>query len=110
MLYNRFQLRYQFFPDPANFSASDRPGAEFPKVWESPEKIKNLKLMKMSQNRKRAKTRCHTRFFAFLILDLKIVPSDAELNSAPGNQTHFSNKKVVVVPRKAAKLEKVVHN
>ena len=34
---------------------------------------------------------------------------DSELKSAPGNQTHFS-KKVGVVPRKAAKLEKVVRN
>ena len=34
---------------------------------------------------------------------------DSELNSAPGNQTHFS-KEVGVVRRKGAKLEKVVRN
>ena len=31
-------------PDPANFSASDKPGVEFPRVWESAEKIKKLKI------------------------------------------------------------------
>ena len=31
-------------PDPANFSAYDRPGSEFPTVQNCPEKIKNPKL------------------------------------------------------------------
>ena len=38
--------------------------------------------------------------------NFKLVPIDSELNSAPGNQTHFWKK--VGVPRKAAKVEKVV--
>ena len=63
----------------------------------------------MAKNGNRAKRKCHTNFFAFHILDLKIVPNYTELNSAPVNQTH-SFKKVGVVPRKAAKLEKVVRN
>ena len=40
-----------FSTDPANFSASDKPRIKFPSVWESAEKIKNLKLTKMTQNR-----------------------------------------------------------
>ena len=36
-----------FSPDPANFSASNRPGSEFPAFGEDPEKIKNLNLTKM---------------------------------------------------------------
>ena len=78
-----------FPPDLANFSVSDRPGVEFLKVWVSHEKNKNLKLIKMAKDGNRAKRKCHTRFFVFDILDLKIVPNFSELNSAPGNQTHF---------------------
>ena len=48
-------------------------------------------------------------FFALLILDFKIVPNDAELNSAPGIKLIFQ-KKVGVVTRKAANFEKVVPN
>ena len=60
----------------------------------------------MAKNGNRAKRKCHTSFFAFHILDLKSVPDYSELNSTPGNQTHFF-KKMGVVPRKAAKLEKI---
>ena len=81
-----------FSPDTANFSASDKPRIKFPSVWESAEKIKNLKLTKMAQNRNRAKTKCHTSFFVFHISHLEIVSIDSELNSAPGKQTHFSKK------------------
>ena len=80
---------------------------DFPSVWESPEKNKNLKLIKMAQKRNRAKRKCHTSFFVFHLLKMKFVPIDSGLKSAPGNQTHFF-KKVGVVPRKAAKFEKVV--
>ena len=72
-----------FSPDPANFSASGKPGLG------KCRKTENLKLIKMVKNRNRAKRKCHTSFFAFHILDLKIVPNYSELNSAPGNQTHF---------------------
>ena len=65
---------------------------EFLKVWESPKKNKNLKLIKMAKNGNRAKRKCHTSFFAFHILDLKIVPNYSELNSAPGIETHFLKK------------------
>ena len=54
-----------------------------------PKKLKNLKLIKMAQKRKRAQRKCHTSFFAFHLLDLKIVPNYSELNSAPENQTHL---------------------
>ena len=94
---------------PANFSASDRRRVDFPSVWESPEKNKNLKLIKMAQKRNRAKRKCHTCFFVFHLLKMKLVPIDSGLKFAPGNQTHFF-KKVGVVPRKAAKFEKVVWN
>ena len=80
---------------------------EFSKVWESPEIIKNLKLIKMAKTGNGAKRNYHMSFLSFHILDLKIVPNYSQINSAPGNQTHFS-KKVGVVPRKAAKLEEVV--
>ena len=46
-------------------------------VWESAEKIKNLKLTKMAQNRNRAKTKCHMSFFAFHISHLEIVLIDS---------------------------------
>ena len=98
-----------FSPEPVNFYVSDKPTVEFPNFWESPEKNKNLKLIKMARNENRAKRKCYTSFFAFHILDLKIVPKYAKLNSAPENQTHFS-KKVGVVPRKTTKLEKVVQH
>ena len=63
----------------------------------------------MAQNRNRAKRKCRTSFFPIYNFNLKFEPLDAELNSATENQTHFS-KKVGVVPRKAAKFEKVVWN
>ena len=72
-----------FSPDPANFSASEKPGLG------KCRKTENLKLIKMVKNGNRAKRKYHTSFFAFHILDLKIVPNYSELNSAPGNQTHF---------------------
>ena len=74
-----------FFPDRANFSAFDKLGVDLPSVRESTEKIKNLNLIKMAQKRNKAKRKFQTTFFAFHILDLKIVPSDSELNYAPGN-------------------------
>ena len=49
-------------------------------------------VIKIAKNGNRAKRKCDTSFFTFLILDLKIVLNDAELNSAPGNQTYFSKK------------------
>ena len=52
-----------FPPEPANFSASDKPGLEFLRVWESPEKNKNLKLIKIAENGNRAKRKCHTNLF-----------------------------------------------
>ena len=51
-----------FSPEPANFSASDKPGVEFPRVWESPEKNKNLKLIKIAENGNRAKRKCQRAF------------------------------------------------
>ena len=63
----------------------------------------------MAKNGNGAKRNYHMSFLSFHILDLKIVPNYSQINSAPGNQTHFS-KKVGVVPRKAAKLEEVVWN
>ena len=62
---------------------------EFPRVRESPPKIKNLNLIKIAKNGDRAKGKWHTSFFVFFILDLKILPNDAELKSAPGKRTHF---------------------
>ena len=61
----------------------------------------------MAKNGNGAKRNYRMSFLSFHILDLKIVPNYSQINSAPGNQTHFS-KKVGVVPRKAAKLEEVV--
>ena len=53
-----------FFPPvPTNFSASYQPGVDFPNVWESPRKNKNLKLIKIFKNSNRAKRNCHTSFF-----------------------------------------------
>ena len=75
--------RVIFFPGPANFSYLDKPGVEFLGVPNSPN------LIKMAQKRNRAKRKCHTSFFDFPILDLKLMPIDSELSSAPGNQTHF---------------------
>ena len=63
----------------------------------------------MAQNGNRAKRKCHTSFFVFDLLKMKFVPIDSALNSAQGNESH-SFQKVGVVPRKAAKLEKVVRN
>ena len=45
-----------------------------------------------TRQKKKKKKKCHTSFFVFHILDLKIVPNYLELNSAPGNQTHFFKK------------------
>ena len=81
-----------FSPDPANFSASYKPREEFPKVWESPEKIKNLYLIKMAQNGNRAKRKCHTSFFVFDLFKMKFVPIDSALNSAQGNESHSFQK------------------
>ena len=78
-----------FSPEPVNFFASDKPRVEFPKVWESAEKNKNLKLIKVAKNGNRAKRKCHTSIFVFHNSDLKIVPIDAELNSPSGKQSHF---------------------
>ena len=75
--------------DPANFSASYKPRVDFPSLWESPEKIKNLNLIKLARNRNRAKRKCHTSFFTFHILVLKLVLSYSQLNSAPENQILF---------------------
>ena len=52
-----------FSPELANVSPSDKPRVEFSKVWESPEKIKNLKLIEMAQKRNREKRKHHTSFF-----------------------------------------------
>ena len=82
-------IAWFFSPDPANFSASYKPWVEFPSVWESPEKIKNLNLIKSARNRNRAKRKCHKSFFPFHFLGLKNVPNCSQLNSAPGNQTLF---------------------
>ena len=78
-----------FSPEPANFSSSDSPRVDFSSVWESPEKIENLKLIKIAQNGNRAKRKCHTRFFVFHLLKMKFVLIDSKLNSAPGNQSHW---------------------
>ena len=95
-----------FSPDPANFSASDRPGVEFLKVWESLEKNKNLKLIKMAENGNRAKRKCHTSFFAFHILDFKIVPNYSELNFSTSKWNSFISKKRVWYPEKQPNLKK----
>ena len=68
-------------------------GVEFPGVPDRPKKFKKSNLIKMAQKRNRGKRKCHTRFFDFPILDLKLMPIDSELNSAPGNQTHLFSKK-----------------
>ena len=62
----------------------------------------------MAQKRNRAKRKFHTSFFIFHLLKIKVVPIDSELNSASGIGTSFLFKNVGVVPRKTAKVEKVV--
>ena len=47
------------------FSAFDRQLSDFPSAWESPEKNKNLNLIKSDKNRKRAKRKCHMSFLVF---------------------------------------------
>ena len=78
-----------FSPEPTIFSASDRPRVEFPRVSESPEKFKNLQLINLVRNRGSAKRKCHMSFFVCEFKNFKLVPINSELNSAPGNQTHF---------------------
>ena len=81
---------------------------EFPRVWESPQKIKNLNLIKIAKNGDRAKRKLHKSFFVFFILDLKTLPNDAELNSAPGRGTHFLKNKRVWYLEKQPNLKKLL--
>ena len=64
----------------------------FPDVSEGPLKNRNVKLIKIARNSNRAKRNCHTSFFVCEFKNSKSVPIDSELNSAPGNQTHFLMK------------------
>ena len=96
-------------PEPANFSASYRPGVGCPTVGNGPKKFKNLNLIKSLPKRKMPKRKGHTSFWGFSSLGFKLVLIDSELNSALGNQTVFTKKLGValVVLRKAAKLKNV---
>ena len=60
------------------FSAFDRQISDFPSAWESPEKNKNLNLIKSDKNRKRAKRKCHTSFLVFEFQCFKMVPINSE--------------------------------
>ena len=53
---------------------------------------------------KRSTRKRHTSFLLFHFWDLKLVTIDSALNSVSGKRTNFF-KNVVVVPRKAAKLQ-----
>ena len=78
-----------FPPDPANVSASPRPGKNFPTRPEVSRKIKNVKLIKIGQNQDRVKRKWHTSFFVSHLLYLKLVPIDSDFNSVLENQTYF---------------------
>ena len=87
-----------------------RPGVDFPAVRNCPKKIKNLNLIKLASKRNGANRKWHTRLFGFDFLNLKLMPIDSEWNSTSDNQTCFYTKSMGVVPRKAAKLEKIGWN
>ena len=95
-----------FSPQPANFSASDKPEVEIRRVPNRPQKTKNRNSIKWVRNGNRSKRKCHTSFFAFHIFDSKIVPVYSELNSVPGNHTHFFSKKWVCYLEKQPNLKK----
>ena len=69
-----------FSPEPAIFSASDKPRVEFPGVPNRSKKIKNLNLIKWAKNWNRAKRKCHTSFFVFDFFKMKLVPMKLDKN------------------------------
>ena len=83
---------YFLLSEPANFSASDRFGRNFPTVQNSLQKRKKLHLIKLVSQLKRAIRKSHTSFLLFHFWDFKLVPIDSALNSSLGNLTHFFSK------------------
>ena len=83
---------YFLLSEPANFSASDRFGRNFPTVQNSLQKRKKLHLIKLVSQLKRAIRKGHTSFLLFHFWDFKLVPIDSALNSSLGNLTHFFSK------------------
>ena len=91
--------------EPANFSASDRFGRNFPTVQNSLQKRKKLHLIKLVSQLRRAIRKGHASFLLFHFWDFKLVPIDSALNSTLGNLTHLYFKSVSAVTKKVAKLE-----
>ena len=74
----RLISKKKFLSEPANFSASNRLGRNFPTVQNGLEKgKKRLNLIKLVLKWKRAIRKGHTSFLLFHLWDLKFVPIDS---------------------------------
>ena len=91
-IYTLEVFAWLFFTDPANFSDSRESGVQFPTVWNCPEKIENLILIKLVQKPKGADRKGHFSFFVLNFLNFNLVPIDSELNYGSGNQTYFYHR------------------
>ena len=83
---------HDFFPEPADFSASEGPRLEFPTARNCPKKIKSINFNKLFPKRNRKDRTWHTSFFTFDFLNFKLMQIDSKLRFALENKTYFYQK------------------
>ena len=82
---------------------------KFPTCPEGSGKMKNMNFIKLVEKRNQAKRKWHPNFVVRGPILFKLVSMDGEFNSAWEIKSIFT-KELGVVPRKVAKLERVVRN